>query len=422
MGRVSADLHLPGTSGFRRLNLAMVLAGLAAFGILYATQPVLPLIGATYGVGPSRASLTVSATTGALAVAVLPMAALAVRIGRVRAMRGGLLLAVVLTALAAVAPTFPVLVVLRAATGVVLAAVVAVAMGHVGAEVEARGLGSAMGLYVAGNSLGGVGGRVLSSLVAGSTSWRWGVAAVAGGALLATAAFWWQLPEPVGDPEVEAPDGGGGAYGALLRRPAMLALLLVPFTLMGGFVTVYNYLSYRLVAPPFDLPLAVVGLVFLAYLAGTGSSTVAGRAADALGRPRVVLVSVVVMATGLALTLPDRLPWVIVGLVVFTGGFFAAHATSSGWAPVVGAPYGTRASALYVCGYYAGSSVFGTVLGGAWSAGGWPAVVGSVTALVLVGTLAALVVAAQTRTAISSPSRAPSSRSRRTPDQKLPGS
>ena len=148
----------------------------------------------------------------------------------------------------------------------------------------------------------------------------------------------------------------------------------------------------------------------------------AGRAADALGRPRVVLVSVLVMATGLALTLPERLPWVIVGLVVFTGGFFAAHATASGWAPVVGAPYGTRASALYVCGYYAGSSVFGTVLGGAWSAGGWPAVVGSVTALVLVGTLAALVVAAQTRTAISSPSRAPSSRSRRTPDQKLPGS
>jgi len=202
----------------------------------------------------------------------------------------------------------------------------------------------------------------------------------------------------------------------------MLALLLVPVTLMGGFVTVYNYLSYRLVAPPFDLPLSVVALALITYLAATASSAVAGRAADALGRPRVVLVSVLVMAAGLALTLPDRLPWVIVGLVVFTGGFFAAHATSSGWAPVVGAPYGTRASALYVCGYYAGSSVFGTVLGGAWSTGGWPAVVESVGVLILVGTLAAVAVAAQTRTAISSPSRAPSSRSRRTPDQKLPGS
>ena len=419
---MSADLHVLGTTGFRRLNLAMVLAGLAAFGILYATQPLLPQIGSEYGVGPSRASLTVSATTGALALAVLPMAALAVRIGRVRSMRGGLLLAVALTALAAIAPTYPTLVLLRAATGVVLAGVVAVAMGHVGAEVEPRGLGSAMGLYVAGNSLGGVGGRVLASLVADGTSWRWGVAAVAAGALVATAAFWWLLPEPVGDADAAAPAVAGGAFGVLLRRPAVLMLLVVPVTLMGGFVTVYNYLSYRLVAPPFDLPLAVVGLVFLAYLAGTGSSTVAGRAADAVGRPRVILVAVLVMAAGLALTLPDRLVWVVLGLVVFTGGFFAAHATASGWAPVVGAPYGTRASALYVAGYYAGSSIFGTVLGGAWSGGGWPTLVGAVGGLVLVGLLAAAGVAAQTRTAISSPSRAPASSSSRAPDQKLPGS
>lgn len=420
MGTVS-ELHVPGTTGFRRLNLAMVLAGLAAFGILYATQPLLPQIGADYGVGPSRASLTVSATTGALALAVLPMAALSVRVGRVRSIRLGLLLAVLLTGLAAVAPSFGTLVLLRGLTGVVLAGVVAVAMGHVGAEVEPRGLGSAMGLYVAGNSLGGVGGRVLASLVADGTSWRWGVAAVAVGGLLATIGFWWLVPEPVGPPEAVAPEGRG-AFAELLRRPAFLALLVVPVTLMGGFVSVYNYLSYRLVAAPFDLPVAVVGLVFLAYLAGTGSSAVAGRAADAVGRPRVLLSAVLVMAAGLGLTVPDRIGWVVLGLVVFTGGFFAAHATASGWAPVIGAPYGTRASALYVCAYYGGSSVFGVLLGGAWSSGGWPAVVGAVGGLLLVATLAAALVVAQTRTAISAPSRAPASRSSRAPDQKLPGS
>ena len=176
-------------------------------------------------------------------------------------------------------------------------------------------------------------------------------------------------------------------------------------------------------APPFDLPLSVVGLVFLAYLAGTGSSTVAGRAADALGRPRVVLVSVLVMAAGLALTLPDRLPWVIVGLVVFTGGFFAAHATSSGWAPVVGAPYGTRASALYVARllrrlqrvrhrarrrlvdrWLARRSWSPSVRwcwSGRWRRSRWRLRPGP---------------------AISSPSRAPSSSSSSSPDQKLPGS
>ena len=156
---------------------------------------------------------------------------------------------------------------------------------------------------------------------------------------------------------------------------------------MGGFVAVYNYLGYRLLDEPFSLPLAVAGLVFLAYLAGSLSSAVAGRLADSMGRPRVLVAAVLVMAAGLALTVPDRLTLVIVGLVVFTTGFFAAHAVASGWMPVVAAPYRTRGSALYVCAYYAGSSVFGALLGLAWTDAGWAGVaagVGALTALALV--------------------------------------
>jgi len=202
----------------------------------------------------------------------------------------------------------------------------------------------------------------------------------------------------------------------------LVALIAVPFVLMGGFVAVYNYLSYRLAQEPFALPVSVVGLVFLAYLAGTASSALAGRLADALGRPRVLVVAVLVMGSGLALTLPDRIGFVIAGLVVFTAGFFGAHATASGWAPVVAAPNATRASSVYVCSYYAGSSVFGVLLGTAWARSGWVGVASGVGALTLVGLLAALVVIAQTRTRISSPSRAPSSSSRSSPDQNLPGS
>ena len=51
---------------------------------------------------------------------------------------------------------------------------------------------------------------------------------------------------------------------------------------------------------------------------------------------------------------------------------------------------GTRASALYVCAYYAGSSLFGWAVGFAWTAASWGAVVGSVTALVAVGLVAGL--------------------------------
>jgi YNFM family putative membrane transporter len=391
-------LHRPGSPGYRRFNLAMVLAGLGAFGILYAAQPVLPQISAEFGVGPTRAALAVSASTGALALCVLPAAALAIRWGRVRTMRAGLLLAVLLTLLAALAPTFGSLVVLRALAGAVLAGVVAVAMGHVGSETHPSGLGSAMGLYVAGNSLGGVGGRLITAALADATSWRWGVGLLAGTALVVTVAFWLLLPEPVAlDDEGRRADAGGGR---LRSTPGVWALVAIPFLLMGGFVAVYNYLGYRLLAEPFSLPLAVAGLVFLAYLAGSVSSAVAGRLADSVGRPRVLVAAVLVMGAGLALTLPDRLVLVVLGLVVFTTGFFAAHAVASGWMPVVAAPHRTRGSALYVCGYYAGSSVFGAVLGLAWSDAGWTGVaagVGVLVALALVA-VAAVVRATARRT------------------------
>ncbi len=164
-------------------------------------------------------------------------------------------------------------------------------------------------------------------------------------------------------------------------------MLLLPFVLMGGFVATYNYLAFRLADDPFDLPAAVVGLVFLAYLAGTVSSALAGRAAQRFGRPRVLSASVVVMGLGLVLTLPDRLPLVVAGLVVLTAGFFAAHAVASGWAPVLGAAAPARASALYVASYYAGSSLFGALVGLSWHAGGWDATAASVGVLVLVALL-----------------------------------
>ncbi|MDT9593359.1 MFS transporter [Nocardioides zeae] len=379
------DRHRPGTPAYRRLNLAMICAGLAAFGMLYATQPVLPEIAAAYGTTATTASLTVSASTGALALAVIPVTALAARWGRVRSMRVGLLLAVALAIACAAAPSIGALIGLRGVLGLVLAGVVAVAMGHVGAEVHPSGVGAAMGLYVAGNSLGGVGGRLVTAGAADLGSWRLGLLLIALFALVATAGFWWLLPDAVNDHP--GPQSRGG-FGPVLREPALLALVAVPFLLMGGFVAVYNYLTFRLVAPPFELPVALVGLVFLAYLAGTTSSAIAGRASDRYGRLPVFAGGVVVMIGGLVLTLVDSVPGVVLGLVLLTAGFFAGHAVASGWTSLAAGASATQASALYVCAYYGGSSVFGAWVGTAWSAFGWPGVV------VWVGALAALALAA----------------------------
>ncbi len=78
------------------------------------------------------------------------------------------------------------------------------------------------------------------------------------------------------------------------------------------------------------------------------------------------------------LTLVSSLPVIVVGLALLVVGFFAVHGVASGWVPVraheVGVSSGQAAS-LYLFTYYAGSSVFGSLAGHAWTAYGWTGVV-----------------------------------------------
>ena len=156
---------------------------------------------------------------------------------------------------------------------------------------------------------------------------------------------------------------------------------------MGAFVTVYNYLGYRLLAPPFSLPGTLVGLVFLGYLAGSWASTGAGRLGDRLGRRPVLWVAALLALAGIWVTLPDLLVTVLLGVLMVTVGFFGAHSVASSWvgrrSALLDGAVPAQASSLYLVGYYAGSSVGGAVGGIAFDHGGWAGLTGYVSALLL---------------------------------------
>ena len=381
--------HDRGTPGYRRLVAAIWAAGVGSFTLLYAPQAVLPLISRDLDVSPATAALAVSVTTGTLALALVPMSYLADRVGRTRLMTASLLAAAVLGLLVPLAPSVETLLALRAAQGVAIAGLPALAMAHVSEEVRPSAVGAAMGLFVAGNTFGGLCGRVLSSGVADLGGWRAGLAAVGALALLCVVAFRALLPAPTVTPAPTPAADALGYLGRHLRDPGVRRLCLSSFVLMGAFVTVYNFLGYRLLEEPFLLSPLLVGLVFLAYLAGTTASPVAGRLGDRFGR-RVVLLVGVLLALGAALlTLVEVLAVVLVGLVLFTVGFFVAHTAASGMVGNRARVGRAQASALYLLAYYAGSSLGGWVGGLAYEGGDWPAVVGYVAGLLV----AALVLA-----------------------------
>lgn len=151
--------------------------------------------------------------------------------------------------------------------------------------------------------------------------------------------------------------------------------------MMGGFVAVYNYLGFRLSGAPFSLPATLISLIFLAYLSGTVSSRWAAGLTTRFGRRNVLLAGLALSTAGLALTLVSYLPLILVGLVVYTGGFFAAHSIGAGWTGAIASMGRAQAASLYNLAYYLGSSVIGWAGGLVFQSFGWVALAAGVMVL-----------------------------------------
>src|ERR1044072_6998607 len=181
---VTVDSRLtPGGPGYRRMSFALFLTGVATFALLYSTQAPLPPISGEFGGAASEASWTVAAATGGLALFVLPMSALSERFGRRTVMTASLAVAVTVGLLVPLAPSLPAPVVLRAVQGAALAGLPASATAYLAEEVRPKALVTAIGLFVAGNSVGGMSGRVITGWVAQEWGWRVAVGAICGPAV-----------------------------------------------------------------------------------------------------------------------------------------------------------------------------------------------------------------------------------------------
>ncbi|MBK0870577.1 MAG: MFS transporter [Saccharopolyspora sp.] len=361
-------------SRIRRIRLALLVGALALFALLYAPQPVLPQFSEAFSLAPGTVALLVSAGTLGLAVAAVPLGTLSEVFGRRRVMVTSLLVAEVIGLALPWLANFPLLVVLRFVQGAAVAGIAAVATAYLADETGGRDLGTTMGLYVAGTTIGGMSGRLLGGVAGDFGGWTGGLIAVALLAGVCTVAFVLLLPTERHQRRQEfrwRPLLTG--VRAAATDPALRAPFAVAALGMGSFVAVYNVLGFRLIAPPLSVPPALAALAFLAYAAGTVTSAIAGRLADRWGRKPVLLTGLGTALAGLALLLAGNIVVILIGLVVFTGGFFAAHSVASGWVGFLASPSARgQASAMYQFAYYGGSSVGGVLGGMAYAQWGWP--------------------------------------------------
>ena len=385
------DLIRHGTPAFRRTNLALFAAGLSTFGLLYCVQPLMPLFSAHYGISAAASALSLSLTTGVLAFAMLFAGGVSDAWGRKSVMVASLLSSAVLVLLTALMPNWYALLTVRTLLGLTLSGLPAVAMTYLTEEMHAESIGLGMGLYISGSAVGGMSGRLISGVVADYFGWRIGVAVVGVVGLICGVIFWQALPPSrYFRPQALQWRALLSRFATMFRDAGLPWLFAEGFLLLGAFVTVYNYLGYRLLAPPYNLSQTVVGLIFAIYLVGTFSSAWMGHLAGKLGRRKVLWTALALMLFGVACTMMTPLWLIILGITAITFGFFGGQSIVSSWVGRRGGVAKAQASSMYLFSYYMGSSIAGASGGLFYADYGWQGVALFVGVLVLAGLLIAL--------------------------------
>ncbi|ADU69292.1 MFS transporter [Pantoea sp. At-9b] len=378
-----------GSPQFMRVTLALFSAGLATFALLYCVQPILPVLSQQFGVSPAASSISLSLSTGLMALGLLVTGPLSDAIGRKSVMVTALMLAALCTVISAMMTSWHGILLMRALIGLSLSGVAAVGMTYLSEEIHPRVIAFSMGLYISGNSIGGMSGRLLTGVLTDLFSWRIAIGVIGCFSLASALMFWKILPASRHfRPASLRPHNLLINFRLHWRDKGLPLLFAEGFLLMGAFVTLFNYIGYRLLSAPWFLSQAVVGLLSVVYLTGSWSSPKAGAMTSRFGRGPVMITATAIMLCGLLLTAFNTL-WVILpGMMLFTAGFFAAHSVASGWIGPRARRAKGQASSLYLFSYYVGSSVAGTLGGVFWHSFGW----GGVTAFISVLLVLALLV------------------------------
>ncbi|MGW2094631.1 MFS transporter [Promicromonospora sukumoe] len=368
----------------RGATFLFALAGGAAVGNLYWSQPILDTIAAGFGTTASAAGLLVTVTQIGYAVGVFFLVPLGDVVDRKVVIPAFMLLAAVMLGLSAVAPSFPVLLVTLALVGVstVSGQLLAPLAGDLATD-EQRG--RVLGSVVSGVLLGILVARAVSGVVTDLVGWRALYAIVAAFMLVLAVAVYRFLPRL----EPRARVGYGSLLASLPRTYVTSAsvrwLGLMGAAVMATFTLYWTGLTLLLSAEPFTFSTTRIGLLGLVGILGALAAQQVGRLHDrglgvqAIGVGLVVAIVSFVIA-GVA---PGSIVAVVVSVALYSVGVQAVQVLLQARVLAVDPSARSRLNTVFVVGNFIGGTVGSALAGLLWGAGGWPAVMTAAGLLLL---------------------------------------
>ncbi|MGB0941788.1 MAG: MFS transporter [Marinomonas sp.] len=379
-----------GSKIFWRANLALLIGSFMVFANVYVTQPLLPMIASQFGISSLEANASFTITTFVLGLSLLIFGPLSDALGRKWLMLAAMLGIIITTLALAFASQYQDLLILRGVQGFFLAGLPAMAIAYLAEEYQSDAMTIAVGLYIAGNSLGGIGGRLLGGFLGEWQGLSNTFLIMAGISSFCLISFAYLLPH---SQHFSAKTLSLSTILGNFRQHLANKYLIVAY-LIGGlsffiFINQYSYITFVLESAPYSLSSKLIGMLFLTYLAGTCASSLSGKLALKYSQPTCMMLGTSFLILGSLITLELSLFAIIFGLTINSFGFFLTHSTASAWVSKQASRSKVKAnasaSALYLTFYYMGASFGSFYLDPFWQAYGWNGVVmASLFALIII--------------------------------------
>ena len=359
-----------------RITLALCIGSFMVFANLYVPQPLLPMLADHFRISELQASYSLTLCTLTLGIALLVYAPLSDAIGRRWLLLASTLGASGCALLISQINDYQWLLALRVCQGILLAGLPAVALAYMADEFEPNAMLSSVGFYIAANSLGGIGGRLIGGFIGEYLGWQDAFLWMGLLGLCLWVLVLWLLPSQQNfHPQPLAI----GRIAEQFKQHLCNAWLLPAF-LVGGlnffiFVNQFSFITFVLEAEPYHLSSQFLGMLFLTYLSGTLASSFSGKFTRRWGQPICMALGSSLIMVGSLVTLIDELAIKILGLLINSFGFFFAHSAASGYVSQTAKQAKASASALYLLTYYLGASTGGLYLNLFWVWNYWNGVI-----------------------------------------------
>ena len=359
----------------------VVVATVATFSVLYAPQPILPLLSAEFSTTPSRTALLISVPLLCLGIAPVAYGYVIEAVSPRNLLRVAVALLGLSQAAIALTDGFAAMLAWRTFQGLLIPGIFTSLVTYCASLAAPEQVRRYVAIYIASTILGGFAGRALTGVLASALEWRW----VFFGWAVLLFVVWLLL--------LRLPPGVGARREVLsfalvrkvMREPVFKQIYLLIFIVFFVFASILNYLPFRLKEVDAGISELAIGLAYGGYLIGIAIALGSTRIAVVVGgESRAVIAGMILCVLGTAMLLVAQTAVIYGAIFVLCAGMFLVHSLMSGYLNHLASASRGVVNGLYISFYYAGGALGVYLPGHLYRLFGWWVYVGLLLAMLSV--------------------------------------